>query len=59
MFSALGKLSFVFYDRPKTALLQDALDKLKGYTQVWESPEKGIENVLIKQIPITVGFPAR
>jgi putative ATP-dependent endonuclease of the OLD family len=54
VFSALGKLSFGFYDRPKTALNQDALDKLKAYTQVWESPEKGIENVLIKQTPIAV-----
>lgn len=54
IFSALGKLSFGFYDKPNTALNQDALDKLKGYTQVWESPEKGIENVLIKQMPIAV-----
>ena len=54
VFSALGKLSFGFYDKPNAALTQDALDKLKGYTQVWELPEKGIENVLIKQTPIAV-----
>ncbi len=54
VFSALGKLSFGFYDKPNAALTQEALDKLKGYTQVWESPEKGIENVLIKQTPIAV-----
>jgi len=54
VFSALGKLSFGFYDKPDAALTQDTLDKLKGYTQVWESPEKGIENVLIKQTPIAV-----
>ncbi|TIU27869.1 MAG: ATP-dependent endonuclease, partial [Mesorhizobium sp.] len=54
VFSALGKLSFGFYDKPNAALGQDALDKLAGYTQVWESPEKGIENVLIKQMPIAV-----
>ncbi len=54
VFSALGKLSFGFYDKPNAALNQDALDKLKGYTQAWESPEKGIENLLVKQTPIAV-----
>lgn len=54
VFSALGKLSFGFYDKPNTALNQEALDKLMGYTRVWESPEKGIENLLIKQTPIAV-----
>jgi putative ATP-dependent endonuclease of the OLD family len=54
IFSALGKLSFGFYDKPNAAFGQDSLDKLKSYTQVWESPEKGIENVLIKQMPIAV-----
>ena len=54
VFSTLGKLSFGFYDKPNAALTQDALDNLKGYTQVWQSPEKGIENVLIKQMPIAV-----
>jgi putative ATP-dependent endonuclease of OLD family len=54
IFSALGKLAFGFYDKPNAAFDQDSLDKLKSYTQVWESPEKGIENVLIKQTPIAV-----
>lgn len=54
VFSALGKLSFGFYDMPNAALNQDALDKLKGYTQAWQSPEKGIENLLVKQTPIAV-----
>ena len=54
VFSALGKLSFGFYDKPIAALTKDALDKLKDYTEVWEAPEKGIENILIKQTPITV-----
>jgi putative ATP-dependent endonuclease of OLD family len=53
-FPALGKLSFGFYDKPNAALSQEALEKLKSYTRVWESPEKGIENVLIKQMPIAV-----
>lgn len=54
VFSALGKLSFGFYDKPNAALTPDAEEKLKGYTQFWESPEKGIENVLLKQIPVAV-----
>ncbi|SFZ81751.1 putative ATP-dependent endonuclease of the OLD family [Devosia enhydra] len=54
VFSALGKLSFGFYDKPNAALAADATEKLKGYTQFWESPEKGIENVLLKQMPVAV-----
>lgn len=54
VFSALGKLSFGLYDKPNAALNQDTLDKLESYTQVWELPEKGIENVLVKQTPIAV-----
>jgi putative ATP-dependent endonuclease of OLD family len=54
IFSALGKLVFGFYDKPNVAFGQQMLDKLKSYTEVWESPEKGIENVLIKQTPIAV-----
>jgi putative ATP-dependent endonuclease of OLD family len=54
VFLALGKLTFGFYDKPNGALEPDAIEKLKSYTQAWESPEKGIENVLIKQMPIAV-----
>ncbi|MFG1265014.1 ATP-dependent nuclease [Xanthobacter aminoxidans] len=54
VFSALGKLSFGFYDKPNAALAADATEKLKGYTQFWESPEKGIENVLLKQMSVAV-----
>lgn len=54
IFSALGKLSFGFFDKPNTPFGKDSLDELKSYTQAWESPEKGIENVLIKQMPIAV-----
>lgn len=54
VFSALGKLSFGFYDKSNAALAADATEKLKGYTQFWESPEKGIENVLLKQMPVAV-----
>ena len=54
IFSALGKLAFGFYDKPNTTFSQKSLDDLKSYTQVWESPEHGIEDVLTKQMPIAV-----
>ncbi|ACI91306.1 ATP-dependent endonuclease family protein [Afipia carboxidovorans OM5] len=54
VFSALGKLSFGFYDKPNAALTPAATEKLKEYTQFWESPEKGIETVLVKQMPVAV-----
>lgn len=53
-FSALGKLSFGFYDKPNAALTEEAAGKLAAYTKAWESPEKGIENLLVKQTPIAV-----
>ena len=54
IFSALGKLAFGFYDKPNIPLKADAVGKLAAYTQHWESPEKGIENLLIKQLSIAV-----
>jgi len=53
-FSSLGKLSFGFYDKPNVAFNEDAIDKLNAYTKVWQSPEKGIENLLVNQTPIAV-----
>jgi len=54
IFSALGKLTFGFYDKPNAPVDQESREKLKSYTQVWESPEKGIENLLVKQMPTAV-----
>jgi putative ATP-dependent endonuclease of OLD family len=51
-FSALGKLSFGFYDKPNVPFTADAAKNLASYTQSWESPEKGIENLLLKEMPI-------
>jgi putative ATP-dependent endonuclease of OLD family len=53
-FSALGKLSFALYDKQKTPLSEDAVTKLASYTKAWELPEKGIENVLVKEISIQI-----
>jgi putative ATP-dependent endonuclease of OLD family len=54
IFAALGKLAFGFYDKPNAPFPVEATAKLASFTQVWESPEKGIENVLVKQTPIAV-----
>jgi putative ATP-dependent endonuclease of OLD family len=54
IFSALGKLTFGFHDKPNGPFSADCEEKLKSYTAVWESPEKGIENLLIKQMPNAV-----
>jgi putative ATP-dependent endonuclease of the OLD family len=49
IFKALGKVSFGFYDKLNTQMGADALAKLANYNKCWESPEKGIESVLVKQ----------
>jgi putative ATP-dependent endonuclease of OLD family len=54
IFAALGKLVFGFYDKPGPALNADAFAKLARFTKHWESPEKGIENLLVKGMPIAV-----
>lgn len=54
IFAALGKLVFGFYDKPNAAFDADTTAKLSSFAQAWESPEKGIENVLVKQTPISV-----
>jgi putative ATP-dependent endonuclease of OLD family len=54
IFAALGKLAFGVYDKPNTPLPAEATAKLASFTKAWEWPEKGIENVLVKQTPIDV-----
>lgn len=54
IFKALGKLAFGFYDKQIDALTADAQMNLSAYTQVWESPEKGIENLLLKELHLDV-----
>jgi len=53
-FKALGKPAFAFYDKQDTPLDMAIAAKLADYTQVWESPEKGIEAVLVGEIPVAV-----
>jgi putative ATP-dependent endonuclease of OLD family len=54
IFTALGKLAFGFYDKPNAPLSADATAKLARYTKYWESPEKGIENLLVKELSLDV-----
>jgi len=54
IFTALGKLAFGFYDKPNAPLAEDAVEKLASYTKHWESPEKGIENLLVKELSLAV-----
>lgn len=54
IFSALGKLAFGFIDKPNAPLSKDATDKLTEYTRFWQSPEKGVENLLVKDLSLPV-----
>jgi len=51
-FKALGKPAFAFYDKQDVAPDAATAAKLADYTQVWESPEKGIESVLVSEMPV-------
>jgi putative ATP-dependent endonuclease of OLD family len=50
-FAALGKRAFCFCDKPNSPVSEEAAAKFGRYTQVWESPEKGIETLLVKEVP--------
>ena len=51
-FRGLGKPAFAFYDKQDCALDATSASRLAEYTQVWESPEKGIEAVLVGEMPV-------
>jgi putative ATP-dependent endonuclease of OLD family len=51
IFKALGKLSFGLHDKPKAPLTADATAQLAHYTHQWESPHKGVEHLLVDEIP--------
>lgn len=54
IFQALGKMAFGFYDEPKTPFPTDSIDKLGAYARHWQSPQKGIESLLVEEMPVTV-----
>ena len=49
IFKALGKVAFGFYDKRNSPLDAEGAAKLAKYDKAWESPEKGIEALLVKQ----------
>ena len=53
-FKALGKPAFAYYDKQDVAPDAAIAAKLADYIQVWESPEKGIEAVLVGEMPVAV-----
>ena len=54
VFTALGKMAFAFHDKPNRALGTEAIGQLNQYKEVWESPNKGIETLLVEEMPISV-----
>jgi putative ATP-dependent endonuclease of the OLD family len=54
IFAALGKTAFGFYDKQAAAPAADVAAELARFAKHWESPEKGIENLLAKQTPVGV-----
>lgn len=51
IFKALGKTAFGLYDKQVAPLSGDATVQLAAYAHHWESPHKGIENLLAEEIP--------
>ncbi len=54
VFKALGKLTFGFYDKPNKPFSDDLADKLSHYTKHWESPNKGLENLLVDEMDVHI-----
>jgi len=52
IFKALGKLTFGFFDKPATPLSADTKAKLADFTMCWESPHKGMENLIADEVPV-------
>lgn len=51
-FKTLGKPAFAFYDKQEGEPDEVVAARLADFNQVWESPEKGIEDVLIGEMPV-------
>ncbi|MBI3090063.1 MAG: AAA family ATPase [Candidatus Tectomicrobia bacterium] len=52
VFMALNKQIFGFFDKLSSPLSGDATTKLASYTKYWESPHKGIENLLVEEMSV-------
>lgn len=53
-FKALNKPAFCLIDKQTSPLSPEALAKLRGFDRYWESPEKGIEAVMVGEMSETI-----
>lgn len=54
IFKALGKRVYGMRDKPNAPDPEDAEENIKFFDEFWESPELGIEQILVKQVPSRV-----
>lgn len=54
IFKALGKRVYGMRDKPNAPDPNDAAENIKLFDEFWESPELGIEQILVNQIPLQV-----
>ncbi len=54
IFKSLGKRVYGMRDQPNAPDPADAAENMKVFDEFWESPELGIEQILVKQVPARV-----
>lgn len=54
IFKALGKRVYGIRDKLNAPDAADATENIKSFDEFWESPETGIEQILVKQVPTRV-----
>lgn len=54
MFKALGKRVYGMRDKLNAPDAGDAAENIKSFDEFWESPEAGIEQILVKEVPTRV-----
>lgn len=54
IFRALGKRVYGMRDKLNAPDAADAAENIKSFDEFWESPEAGIEQILVKQVPTRV-----
>jgi len=54
IFNALGKPVYGMRDKLNAPDAEDAEENIKSFVRMWDSPEKGIEDLLVAQIPVRI-----